>query len=207
MSKIFIRTLNGIRSALSPSGRDVAEAMDDISAAFQKLSAQTNTIEKTVASAPATSAVSLAKTNPPVGIGQPTAPQGVTSVTGDGVVIGNNASTGAVELVLEPVSPNLFLAGPPYGVSGVETFPWFRAIETVDLPVTGDWPFFGVFTGVPEFSGAIADNTGSRGTNGQVLTAGAGGAVLWASGASGLITSLDCNSPYGLQGGLDCGYS
>ena len=37
--KPFVRTLNGIRSAKLPSGRDVAEAFDDITAAIAKLGA------------------------------------------------------------------------------------------------------------------------------------------------------------------------
>lgn len=39
MPKINIRTLNGIRTATTPKGRDVAEALDDIVAAISKLTA------------------------------------------------------------------------------------------------------------------------------------------------------------------------
>ena len=45
--KPFVRTLNGIRSAKLPSGRDVAEAFDDITAAIAKLGATPPTFSPT----------------------------------------------------------------------------------------------------------------------------------------------------------------
>ena len=56
---------------------------------------------------------------------------GVTSFTGDGVVLSNSLSTGAVTATLESIAKNLVLAGPSTGSSATPTF---RALANADLP-------------------------------------------------------------------------
>ena len=55
----------------------------------------------------------------------------VSSITGDGVIISNSASTGAVTLTLESIAKNLVLAGPS---SGSNATPTFRSLVGADLP-------------------------------------------------------------------------
>ena len=55
----------------------------------------------------------------------------VNSITGDGVIISNSASTGAVTLTLESIAKNLVLAGPS---SGSNATPTFRSLVGADLP-------------------------------------------------------------------------
>jgi hypothetical protein len=56
---------------------------------------------------------------------------GVTSFTGDGVLISNSASTGAVTATLAAQTKNLVFAGPS---SGSAASPTFRALAGADLP-------------------------------------------------------------------------
>ncbi len=57
---------------------------------------------------------------------------GQSSFTGDGVVLSNGASTGAVTATLKPVQPNQVLAGP--GTGSVQAAPSYRALTSADLP-------------------------------------------------------------------------
>ena len=56
---------------------------------------------------------------------------GVTSFTGDGVVLSNSVSTGAVTATLESIPANEVLAGP---TSGTNHTPTFRALVSADIP-------------------------------------------------------------------------
>lgn len=56
---------------------------------------------------------------------------GVSSFTGDGVVLSNSSSTGAVTATLESIAKNIVLAGPS---SGSNATPTFRALVGADLP-------------------------------------------------------------------------
>jgi len=56
---------------------------------------------------------------------------GVTSFTGDGVILSNSLSTGAVTATLETVANNLFLAGP---LTGGPLAPTYRLITAADVP-------------------------------------------------------------------------
>lgn len=192
MAKVNIRTLNGIRSAQQPRGRDVAEAFDDIVAALNKLT-PVNQQSGPAVPTPNTIGTQQAptKTVPTSGIGQPSpsnSQQGVTTFTGDGTVLSNSASTGGVVATLELVAPNAFLGGPEFGSS--DELPTYRYIETPDLPLGGTWDFMGILSGnfdiTGNFSvlGELLDSTGSSGANGQVLSS-TGTGVLWTNGGGG----------------------
>jgi hypothetical protein len=56
---------------------------------------------------------------------------GVTSFSGDGVVLSNSDSTGAVTDTLESIAANLVLAGPSSGSSHT---PIFRTLTVADIP-------------------------------------------------------------------------
>jgi hypothetical protein len=77
---------------------------------------------------------------------------GVTSLTGDGTIINNSSSTGAVTLTLTSVAATKFLAGP---VSGASASPTYRVIATTDLPTLtpaagqGFWAGNGIFGNLP----------------------------------------------------------
>jgi hypothetical protein len=58
---------------------------------------------------------------------------GVTSFTGDGIVLSNSSSTGAVTATLESIARNLVLAGP---ATGSNATPTFRALVAADLPAS-----------------------------------------------------------------------
>jgi hypothetical protein len=83
------------------------------------------------------------------------APGGVTSLTGDGVVYNNSASTGAVTLSLISQTKNTFL-GAPNGSNGTPTF---RALVAADLPTSGTWAFAGTISGNTIFSGTPTSTT------------------------------------------------
>ena len=70
-ARVFIRTLNGIRTAQQPSGRDVAEAFDDVLAAVAKL--QTGAAAAPAAApVPPTTSPTKAQAKQVTNIGQPT---------------------------------------------------------------------------------------------------------------------------------------
>lgn len=56
---------------------------------------------------------------------------GVTSFTGDGTVLNNSGSTGAVTATLANVNANLVFAGP---ASGIASTPTYRALTLADEP-------------------------------------------------------------------------
>jgi hypothetical protein len=185
MAKLNIRTLNGIRTAPLPSGRDVAEAFDDIVAELARVSP---TIPQSGPSAPTpnTQAPKTAPAKPvsPISIGQPVpsnGQQGVTSFTGDGTVLSNSASTGSVVAALEAVAPNAFLGGPEFGSS--DELPTYRYIETADLPIGGTWNFIGIISGAFNLQGIDeAIFNPASGAPASATTAGTAGQMIYYNG-------------------------
>ena len=212
MAKLNIRTLNGIRTAALPSGRDVAEALDDIVAALAKVS---NSIPQSGPAVPTpnTQAPQTAPIQKITGIGQPVPTnglQGVTTFTGDGTVLVNSASTGSVVAALASVVPNAFLCGPEYGSSS--ELPTWRYIETPDLPLGGTWDFMGILSGnfdiTGNFSvlGELLDSLHSPGISGQILSS-TGVGVEWVNsgGSSGVdISTAGATSPSPAYGFQEC---
>jgi hypothetical protein len=185
VAKLNIRTLNGIRSAQQPSGRDVAEAFDDVAAALGKLAAtsvpQSGPAQPTSQSTGTTQTPT--KTVAPPGQPAPTnGLQGVTSFTGDGTVLANSASSGSVVAALEAVVPNAFLGGPEFG--STSELPTYRYIETPDLPYGGTWDFMGILSGNFDITGnfsilaELLDATSSAGASGALLSS-TGSGVRW----------------------------
>jgi hypothetical protein len=78
------------------------------------------------------------------------AASGVTSVSGDGTILSNSGSTGAVTLTLENAGQNTVLAGPISGGTGAPTY---RSFGVADLPTSGTWAFAGTFSGNSTVSG------------------------------------------------------
>lgn len=104
----------------------------------------------------------------------------VTSITGDGTIISNAASTGAVTLTLENVGINLALMGPVSGGSGQPTY---RAIALADLPTGYLWNNLG------NASGAL---TLANGTNPTTFNQTSAVVWLWANTTTG--TNLTTNA-------------
>jgi hypothetical protein len=70
---------------------------------------------------------------------------GVSSFTGDGTILSNSASTGAVTATLENAPANEILAGP---ISGSAAAPTYRALVVADLPPTTLSSFSGFWGGL-----------------------------------------------------------
>ena len=203
MAKLNIRTLNGIRTATQPSGRDVAEAFDDVVAALTKA---TTSIPQSGPVLPAPTGVGTVQTPtrviPPPGQPPPNnGLQGVSSFTGDGTVLSNSVSTSSVVATLEAVVPNAFLGGPEFGSSA--ELPTYRYLETPDLPLGGTWDFLGIFSGnfdiTGNFSvlGELLDSLGRAGSAGQILSS-TGTGVLWAAAGSSTTQTYVVGSGAGL---------
>jgi hypothetical protein len=180
MPKINIRTLNGIRSAAAPKGRDVAEAFDDVVATVNKL---------------ATSVAALVPNEPiqTVQISKPTS--GVTQNPAPGASAGGGGGGG---------TPASSLWSSLTGdLTETQVIPWDGATQgtpdtglsriSANLVGAGDGTAGDISGGISLtaliIAGSLTDNSASTGTSGQVLTAGTGGEVEWASPSSA-VTSV-----------------